>query len=174
VGVQAAAPYETWRGSGDDRRPAVLVTGATGGVGRRVVARLLERGARVRALVRRVAKAHSMLDHLPMAEGGTLEIAVADLAQPRTIRAELFAGVRAVISCAGTTVQPKEEDTDRSKCAPAAAHAPVAAPPALPVVPQCHHICAPLDIVPACLQVLARRQVLRPGDRVRHARGRRV
>jgi uncharacterized protein YbjT (DUF2867 family) len=37
------------------------VTGATGGVGRRVVALLLQRGKRVRALVRDVAKAKEML-----------------------------------------------------------------------------------------------------------------
>lgn len=39
----------------------VLVTGATGGVGKRVVQQLLAKGRRVRALVRDVDKAKSLL-----------------------------------------------------------------------------------------------------------------
>ena len=39
-------------GGGSGGRGAVMVAGATGGVGKRVVALLLQRGLRVRALVR--------------------------------------------------------------------------------------------------------------------------
>jgi hypothetical protein len=109
-------PYEVWKGDPDDTRPVTLVTGATGGVGRRVVGRLLARGDRVRALVRDMEKARTLLSSLPRAERATLEVVAADLSQPRTVRKELFAGVRAVVSCASVKVQPKEGDNDRSKC----------------------------------------------------------
>ena len=115
--VQNEDPFDTWRGDGGDARGVVLVTGATGGVGSRVVGRLLAKGARVRALVRDVEKARAILMALPMAEGGTLEVVTADLSQPATVRKEMFRGVRAVVSCAAVKVQPKEGDADRSKCA---------------------------------------------------------
>jgi uncharacterized protein YbjT (DUF2867 family) len=115
--MQPRMPYEIWKGSPDDARPVTLVTGATGGVGRRVVARLLNRGARVRVLVRDVDKARSLLTSLPRADNATLEVVAADLSQPKTVRKELFTGVRTVVSCAAVKVQPKEGDEDRSKCA---------------------------------------------------------
>lgn len=59
----------------------VLVTGATGGTGRRVVARLLARGRRVRALVRDVQKARQLLAGLPAGAGGSLELVAADVTQ---------------------------------------------------------------------------------------------
>lgn len=104
-----------------------VVTGATGGLGRRVVERLLARGEHVRAVARDAEKAKGMLESLPVAAGGKLEIVLADLAQPKTIPASLFAPdessgngnkkrVVAVLSCAAVKVQPKEGDTpDRSK-----------------------------------------------------------
>lgn len=101
--------------------PAVLVTGATGGVGSRVVAGLLAKGKRVRALVRDVPKAKKMLSNLPAAPGAVLEVAAADLTQRGTMRPEMFEGVRAVVSCAGCVVRPKEEDNEEGnrteKCA---------------------------------------------------------
>ena len=41
----------------------VMVTGATGGVGKRVVARLLRQGKKIRAVVRDTGKATEMLVH---------------------------------------------------------------------------------------------------------------
>lgn len=100
-----------------------VVTGATGGLGRRVVARLLARGKHVRAVARDPSKASELLDALPVAPGGRLEVVFSDLAQPRTIPDSLFErdaatgrAVSAVLSCSAVKVQPKEGDTpDRSK-----------------------------------------------------------
>lgn len=72
----------------------------------------------MRALVRDVPKARTLLENMPGAEGATLEVVAADLSQPATVREELFEGVRAVVSCASVIVQLKEGDEDRSKCAP--------------------------------------------------------
>ncbi|PNW83397.1 hypothetical protein CHLRE_05g244800v5 [Chlamydomonas reinhardtii] len=94
----------------------VMVTGATGGVGRRVVARLLAAGKHVRALVRDLEKARGMLSDLPVAPGGKLELAAADVTQRQTLLPEMFEGVRAVVCCTAVKVVPKEGDTvDRSK-----------------------------------------------------------
>jgi len=100
-----------------------VVTGATGGLGRRVIARLLSRGSHVRAVARDPSKASELLDALPVGPGGKLEVVFADLAQPKTIPDSLFEkdaasgkGVSAVLSCSAVKVQPKEGDTpDRSK-----------------------------------------------------------
>jgi uncharacterized protein YbjT (DUF2867 family) len=62
----------------------VLVTGATGTVGSEVVRQLVERGQRVRALVRDAAKAARL--------GTGFEIAIGDLARPETL-GPAFAGV---------------------------------------------------------------------------------
>lgn len=48
-------------GSDPKGNEVVLVTGATGGVGKRVVAQLLSQGKKVRALVRDVKKAKELL-----------------------------------------------------------------------------------------------------------------
>jgi hypothetical protein len=102
------------------KTPAVLVTGATGGVGSRVVARLLAKGRRVRALVRDVAKARTQLAGLHAAPGAVLEVIAADVTQPATLRPELFAHVRSVVSCMGCIARPKDakdEDDANEKCA---------------------------------------------------------
>jgi hypothetical protein len=94
----------------------VLVTGATGGLGRRVVARLLARGEAVRAVARDGSKAALLLEGLPKAPGASLEIVLADLTQAATLPPGLGRGVRAVVSCAAVVVRPKEGDTpDRAK-----------------------------------------------------------
>ncbi|GAB4824163.1 hypothetical protein N2152v2_011209 [Parachlorella kessleri] len=94
----------------------VMVAGATGGVGKRVVALLLERGRRVRALVRDVEKARGMLSGLSVGSGGSLELVAADITQRRTLLPEMFRGVTQLISCTAVKVAPKEGDTaDRSK-----------------------------------------------------------
>jgi uncharacterized protein YbjT (DUF2867 family) len=97
--------------------PAVLVTGATGGVGSRVVAQLLAKGKRVRALVRDLPKAREMLSGLPASPTAVLEIVAADLTQPGTMQAEMFTNVSAVVSCAGCVVRPKEADSQEDRTA---------------------------------------------------------
>ncbi|KAL4448009.1 hypothetical protein ABPG75_005228 [Micractinium tetrahymenae] len=119
-GVQtliAGAPGSSGMAAGSDgSNDVILVTGATGGVGRRVVARLLAAGRRVRALVRDVPRAQELLSGLPAGSGGRLELAAADLTQAATLQPAYFLGVRAVVCCHAVKVAPKEGDTaDRSK-----------------------------------------------------------
>ncbi|PNH08398.1 hypothetical protein TSOC_005030 [Tetrabaena socialis] len=75
----------------------IMVTGATGGVGRRVVARLLAAGKHVRALVRDVDKAKAMLSELPVAPGGKLELAAGDVVQRQTLLPEMFERYKFII-----------------------------------------------------------------------------
>lgn len=82
----------------------ILVAGATGGVGKRVTKKLLERGDRVRALVRDAATARDIL-------GESVELFEADITIPETLKPEMMRGVDAVICCTGTKVQPVEGDT---------------------------------------------------------------
>ena len=82
----------------------ILVAGATGGVGKRVTKKLLERGDRVRALVRDAATARDIL-------GESVELFEADITIPETLKPEMMRGVEAVICCTGTKVQPVEGDT---------------------------------------------------------------
>jgi len=65
----------------------ILVTGATGTVGREVVRQLLDDGHRVRALVRDSHKAHQF--------GETAEVVLGDLEKPETLAAA-FSGIRKV------------------------------------------------------------------------------
>ncbi|RMI32983.1 NAD-dependent epimerase/dehydratase family protein [Nocardia stercoris] len=65
-------------------QPTILVTGATGAVGRHLVATLLERGASVRALTRKPADTN-----LPAG----VEVVAGDLADAATLGAEVFDGV---------------------------------------------------------------------------------
>lgn len=118
AGKQAVVTLIAPRGAapaGADRG-VVLVTGATGGVGKRVVAQLLRRGRRVRALVRDADKGRALLGGLEAAPGASLELAAADLTQISTLLPEMFAGVVAVVGCSAVKVAPKEGDTvDRAK-----------------------------------------------------------
>ncbi|MGB3402334.1 MAG: CIA30 family protein [Microcoleaceae cyanobacterium] len=82
----------------------VLVTGATGGVGRRVVRRLQQRGIKVRGLVRDIDRARKLL-------GNQVELFEGDIILPETLTPELFKDVTAIINCTGTKVQPVEGDT---------------------------------------------------------------
>lgn len=87
----------------------VLVAGATGGLGKRVVRRLVERGYQVRSLVRDPERAREIL-------GDATELVVGDITQPETLTAEMMSGVEAIICCTGVRVQPVEGDTpDRAK-----------------------------------------------------------
>jgi uncharacterized protein YbjT (DUF2867 family) len=76
----------------------ILVTGASGFVGRHVVARLAAKGLPVRAMVR------SSSDYAPRA--GVL-VAEADLTKPETL-VTAIAGVETVIHCAALTANIKE------------------------------------------------------------------
>lgn len=87
----------------------VLVVGATGGVGKRVIDELKLRGIRVRALARDVEKAKRLLP-------ADVDVVAGDLAQRATLLPEYFAGVTRVVNCASVVVGPKEGDTkDRQK-----------------------------------------------------------
>ncbi|XVE88238.1 hypothetical protein DITRI_Ditri19aG0053800 [Diplodiscus trichospermus] len=87
----------------------ILVVGATGGVGRRVVNNLMKKGLPVRALVRNEEKARRML-------GPDIELIVGDITKESTLAPEYFKGVRKVINAASVIIGPKEGDTpDRAK-----------------------------------------------------------
>lgn len=82
----------------------ILVAGATGGVGKRVVRQLQQQGYAVRALVREAQRGREML-------GNAVELVEADLTLPETLTVDAFKNVRAVICCTGTRVQPIGGDT---------------------------------------------------------------
>ncbi|XP_057949330.1 uncharacterized protein LOC131144612 isoform X2 [Malania oleifera] len=87
----------------------VLVAGATGGVGRRVVEILRKKGLPVRVLVRNEEKARRML-------GPDIDLVVGDITKENTLVSEYFKGVRKVINAVSVIVGPKEGDTpDRAK-----------------------------------------------------------
>lgn len=80
----------------------ILVTGATGNVGSRVVAELLARGEPVRAFVRDPARAAGLL-------GPAVELAVGDLDDPASIRRALDGVDRVVLSSANHPRQREHE-----------------------------------------------------------------
>ena len=82
----------------------ILVAGATGGVGKRVVRNLIDRNYAVIALVRDAKRGREIL-------GDRVELFEADLTIPETLKPEMMEGVSAVICCTGTRVQPVEGDT---------------------------------------------------------------
>lgn len=87
----------------------ILVAGATGGVGKRVVRRLVERGYKVRSLVRDIEKARTTL-------GDDVDLVVADITKPETLTPIVMANIQAVVCCTAVRVQPVEGDTaDRAK-----------------------------------------------------------
>lgn len=112
AGTAGGGSMASGNGGGGD---VILVTGATGGVGKRVVARLLAAGRHVRALVRDVPKARELLSGLPAGAGGSLELAGADLTQAATLQPAFFEGVQAVVCCHAVTVVPKGDTPDRAK-----------------------------------------------------------
>ncbi|RLN08825.1 uncharacterized protein C2845_PM11G19840 [Panicum miliaceum] len=87
----------------------VLVTGATGGVGRRVVDILRKKGVPVRVLARNEDKARSML-------GQDVDLIVGDVTKEDTLDPTLFKGIKKVVNAVSVIVGPKEGDTpDRQK-----------------------------------------------------------
>jgi uncharacterized protein YbjT (DUF2867 family) len=100
---------ERTKSAGDKNLGVILVAGATGGVGKRVVRKLLDRTCKVRCLVRNIQKAKEMLGNSP-------ELVEGDITVPATLTPALFKDVTAVICCTGTRVQPVAGDTpDRAK-----------------------------------------------------------
>ncbi|MGD1918405.1 MAG: CIA30 family protein [Pleurocapsa sp.] len=87
-----------------DTHMKILVAGATGGVGKRVVQKLLEQNYQVRALVRNADKAKDIL-------GEQVDLFEADITIADTLKPSMMEGVTAVICCTGTKVQPVEGDT---------------------------------------------------------------
>src|SRR5215218_3779901 len=81
----------------------ILVTGATGNVGSRVVNVLRERGMQVRAFVRDPGKAAAML-------GDDVDLAVGDFGDPASIRAALD-GVSGVFLACGNQPRQVEDET---------------------------------------------------------------
>lgn len=79
----------------------ILVTGAAGFAGSRIIHRLVEQGARPRALVRSAAQARTRLPK----DG--LEVVVGDTTQPQTLGAAV-AGVETIIHCAFITADRKQ------------------------------------------------------------------
>lgn len=82
----------------------ILVAGATGGVGKRVVRRLQQRGYNVRSLVRDAKRGREIL-------GDKVELVEADITLPETLNQSVTRDVKALICCTGTRVQPVEGDT---------------------------------------------------------------
>ena len=79
-------------------RDLVLVTGATGGVGQLVVAKLIEKKISVRILTRNRDQANQMFDD-------TVEVAVGDIRNPDTLTSATQ-DVNTIICCTGTTAFP--------------------------------------------------------------------
>ncbi len=52
----------------------------------------------------------NMQGDLGMAPGGSLDLIVADITKPESLKPDLFQGVRAVICCTAVKVSPKEGD----------------------------------------------------------------
>lgn len=87
----------------------ILVAGATGGVGKRVVQRLLAQGEKVRCLVRDIDKARSIL-------GNEVDLVVGDITKPETLNDLVMSNIQGVVCCTAVRVQPVEGDTpDRAK-----------------------------------------------------------
>lgn len=95
--------------NGEKSMGVILVAGATGGVGKRVVKRLVEQGYKVRSLVRDIDKARAVL-------GDDVDLVFADITKPETLTPIVLANIQAVICCTAVRVQPVEGDTaDRAK-----------------------------------------------------------
>lgn len=86
----------------------VLVLGATGNLGRRVVKLLLEQQYHVKAFVRNPARARDILaiSTLPPGQKEPLTLVVGDVTQAESLPTDLMTGVDAVISCLGAIVRP--------------------------------------------------------------------
>ena len=87
----------------EDNRPLVLVAGATGGTGQEVVEQAIQKGFRVRALVRDEAKARTLFDD-------RVQYVVGDVREPRSLK-RAMKGVNQVICTLGSNVQRDPENS---------------------------------------------------------------
>ncbi|HLP90441.1 MAG TPA: CIA30 family protein [Nostocaceae cyanobacterium] len=95
--------------NGGRKMSVILVAGATGGVGKRVVKQLIAQGEKVRCLVRDIEKARLIL-------GDDVDLVLADITKPETLTPLVMGNIQGVICCTAVRVQPKEGDTkDRDK-----------------------------------------------------------
>ncbi|AFZ60088.1 CIA30 family protein [Anabaena cylindrica FACHB-243] len=95
--------------NGGSKMGVILVAGATGGVGKRVVKRLSAQGYKVRCLVRDIEKARLIV-------GNDVDLVAGDITKPETLNSLVMSNIQAVICCTAVRVQPVEGDTpDRAK-----------------------------------------------------------
>mmetsp|Transcript_30351 Transcript_30351/g.116402 ORF Transcript_30351/g.116402 Transcript_30351/m.116402 type:complete len:173 (-) Transcript_30351:16-534(-) len=106
VGEMMNPPPKSFPSPGE--KGTVLVTGATGGVGKRVVREFLKRGYKVRALVRSEERARKILGE----DADKVDLCVSDL---YNLHEDFFKGANAVVSCTGTMVGPTDDTPDREK-----------------------------------------------------------
>lgn len=95
----------------------VLVSGASGNTGRRVIRELLSSNRRVAALTRTRARLVSALSSVDVdvaqaEKDGLLRVIVSDL---HNIPEEALFGITGVISVIGTKIGPRDDDVERSK-----------------------------------------------------------
>lgn len=83
----------------------VLVVGATGGVGQLVAAALLDRGYKIRAILRDTKKASTIFGEENMEK---IQVFVGDTRNMEKIEPAAFEGVTHVICCTGTTAFPSK------------------------------------------------------------------
>lgn len=93
----------------------VLVVGATGRVGCRIVEQLRSRGIPVRALVRNREKALQVLnDGQKLKRGSGLDIATGDITMPGSLTRAAFADVAAIVCCTGSIVEPAPRSEEQA------------------------------------------------------------
>lgn len=102
--IQGLPQQNQYVPNGEKSVGVILVAGATGGVGKRVVKRLLAQSYQVRALVRDIDRARTIL-------GNEVDLVVADITKPETLTPMVMANIQAVICCTSVRVQPVEGDT---------------------------------------------------------------
>ena len=89
---------------------AVLVLGASGGLGKRIVKQLASDGVTVRALCRNEQPLNSFITDMTLRS--RVELARADIAQPRTVLDSMLAGCAKIIDASAAKVGPSEGDDE--------------------------------------------------------------
>jgi len=89
--------------NGGQQMGVVLVVGATGGVGKRLVQQLQAQGYQVRSLVQDLDQAREVL-------GDNTDLVIADITKPETLTSLVMGNTQAVIYCHTVGVQPVAEN----------------------------------------------------------------